>query len=110
GLLAERQSLGARALEGAGITLDAARAGLEELVGCGHDTPSGHIPFAPRAKKVLELALRESLHLRHNYIGPEHILLGLLREGEGIGVQLITAAGVQPDELRDGLLAQLDLE
>ncbi|MGQ0774851.1 MAG: Clp protease N-terminal domain-containing protein [Pseudonocardiales bacterium] len=110
GLLAESRGLGARALRGAGITLDTARAGIVEMVGRGHDTPSGHIPFAPRAKKALELALRESLHLRHNYIGTEHILLGLLREGEGIGTQLITAADVQPNDLRDSLLALIDQE
>ena len=81
GLLAEGEGVGAQALQVAGITLDAARAKVAEMVGCGLETPSGRIPFAPRAKKVLELALRESLRLNHHYIGTEHILLGLLREG-----------------------------
>ena len=107
GLLAEGEGIGAQALRGAGITLDVTRAGVEEIVGCGQGTPGGHIPFAPRAKKVLELALRESLRLNHNYIGTEHILLGLLREGEGAGAQVVAAAGVQPDQLRDSVLTLL---
>ncbi|MGH8921112.1 MAG: Clp protease N-terminal domain-containing protein, partial [Actinomycetes bacterium] len=110
GLLAEGQGLGARALHEAGITLSTARAGVEEIVGRGQEAPSGRIPFASGAKKVLELALRESLHLNHNYLGTEHILLGLLREGEGVGVQLITAAGVQPEDLRGSVLALLERE
>ena len=108
GLLVEGESVGAQALQGAGITLDAARAGVEEIIGCGQTTPSGHISFTPRAKKVLELALRESHRLGHNYIGAEHILLGLLREGEGVGVQVVVAAGAKPDELRTSVLALLD--
>jgi Clp amino terminal domain, pathogenicity island component len=108
GLLAEGEGVGAQALQGAGITLDAARAGVEKVVGCGQGTPSGHIPFTPRAKKVLELALRESLKLSHHYIGTEHILLGLLREGEGVGAQVIVAEGAQLDQLRASVLALLD--
>jgi ClpA/ClpB-like protein len=108
GLLVEGEGIGARALQEAGITLDTARAGVEEIVGCGQETPGGHLPFVSRAKKVLELALRESLRLNHNYIGTEHILLGLLREGEGAGAQIIAAAGVQPGQLRDSVLALLD--
>jgi hypothetical protein len=101
GLLAEGDGVGAQALQGAGITLDVARAGVEQIVGCGEHTPSRHhIPFTPRAKKVLELALRESHHLGHNYIGTEHILLGLLREGQGVGMQVLVAAGAHPDNLR----------
>jgi ClpA/ClpB-like protein len=108
GLLVEGEGIGARALQEAGITLDTARAGVEEIVGCGQETPGGHLPFVSQAKKVLELALRESLRLNHNYIGTEHILLGLLREGEGAGAQIIAAAGVQPGQLRDSVLALLD--
>jgi ATP-dependent Clp protease ATP-binding subunit ClpC len=108
GLLAERESVGAQALQGAGITLDIARAGVEQLTGCGQETPSGHVPFTPRSKKVLELALRESRQLSHNYIGTEHILLGLLREGQGVGAQVIGAAGAQPAQLRASVLALLD--
>ncbi len=107
GLLAEGEGIGAQALVGAGITLDAARAEVEKIVGCGKGTPKGHIPFTPCAKKALELALRESLHLGHNYIGTEHILLGLLREGKGAGVQAMVAAGAQLDQLRDTVLALL---
>jgi ClpA/ClpB-like protein len=107
GLLAEGESLGAQALTGAGITLDAARAGVEEITGLGQTTPNGHIPFTPRAKKVLELALREALHLGHHSIGTEHILLGLLRDGEGLGVQVLVAEGAQPDQLRATVLALL---
>jgi hypothetical protein len=108
GVLAESEGVGAQALQGAGITLDAARAGVEQLTGCGQKTPSGHVPFTPRSKKVLELALRESHHLGHNYIGTEHILLGLLREGHGVGAQVIAATGTQPAQLRASVLALLD--
>jgi len=107
GLLAEGDGLGAQALQGAGITLDAARAEVEKILGCGRGTPKGHIPFTPRAKKVLELGLREAFKLGHNYIGTEHILLGLLREGEGAGAQVIVATGAQLDQLRDHLLTLL---
>lgn len=105
GLLAEGEGVAAQVLAGAGITLDAARVGVEELAGRGQNAPSGHIPFTPRAKKVLELALREALHLKHDFIGTEHLLLGLLREGEGRGVQVVVAAGGQLDQLRDSVLA-----
>ncbi len=108
GLLVEGKGVGAQALQGVGITLDAARAEVEKIIGCGQETPRGHIPFTPRSKKVLELALREALKLSHNEIGTEHILLGLLREGEGVGAQVIVAAGVQLDQLRDSVLALLD--
>lgn len=97
----------AQALRDAGITLDAARAGLVKLVAPGEQAPSGQLPFTPRAKKVLELALREAMHLRHDHISTEHLLLGLLREGEGLAVQLIVSAGVQPDRLRDSVLSRL---
>ena len=108
GVLAESEGVGAQALQGAGITLDASRAGVEQLIGRGQKTPSGHVPFTPRSKKVLELALRESHHLGHNYIGTEHILLGLLREGQGVGAQVIAATGTQPAQLRASVLALLD--
>ncbi len=108
GLLVEEEGVGAQALQGAGITLDAARTEVEKIIGCGQEPPSRrHIPFTPRSKKVLELALREALKLNHNYIGTEHILLGLLREGEGVGAQTIVAAGVQLDQLRNNVLTLL---
>src|ERR1035438_636575 len=83
GLIHEGEGVAAKVLESMGISLEAVRQQVEEIVGRGKDAPSGHIPFTPRAKKVLELSLREAQILGHNYIGTEHILLGLIREGEG---------------------------
>jgi len=90
GLVHEQQGVAARALSELGIALDAVRAEVKKIVGQGQSPPTGHIPFTPRAKKVLELSLRESMALGHNYIGTEHILLGLLREGEGVAAQVLT--------------------
>src|SRR5690606_23086445 len=84
GLIHEGEGVAAKALESLGISLEAVRSQVEEIIGQGGTAPSGHIPFTPRAKKVLELSLREALQLGHNYIGTEHILLGLIREGEGV--------------------------
>jgi len=90
GLIAgEPSGLPARVLQGVGLTLDEARREVLASVGRGTGTPTGHIPFTPRAKKTLELALREALQLHHNYIGPEHILLGVIREGQGVGAQVM---------------------
>ncbi len=89
GLLGEPEGYAARALAGFGITLDGAREEVKGIVGVGNQPMSGHIPFTPRAKKTLELALREALQLSHNYIGTEHILLGVIREGEGVGAQVL---------------------
>jgi len=86
GLIHESQGLAAHALTSLGIGLEPARQQVAEIVGRGKKSPSGHIPFTPRAKKILEFSLREALQLGHNYIGTEHILLGLIREGEGEGV------------------------
>jgi ATP-dependent Clp protease ATP-binding subunit ClpC len=80
---------------------DGIRTQVLEIVGRGAHAPSGHIPFTPRAKKVLELALREALELKHDYIGTEHVLLGILREGDGVGAQVLTHAGVGMNEARD---------
>jgi hypothetical protein len=96
GLIHEGEGVAAKALESLAISLEAVRAQVEEIIGQGGSSPSGHIPFTPRAKKVLELSLREALQLGHNYIGTEHILLGLLREGEVLFVSI--AEGF---ELRD---------
>lgn len=104
GLLAEGEGLAAQTLQRAGITLDAVRAEVEEIIGCGAETPRGHIPFTPRAKKVLELALREAQHLGHNFIGTEHVLLGLIREGEGAAVQVLVKLGADLNELRANVL------
>jgi ATP-dependent Clp protease ATP-binding subunit ClpC len=107
GLLAEGQGVAAQALQRAGITLDATRAEIEKITGCGEAVSRGHIPFTPRAKKVLELALREAIHLGHGYLGTEHILLGLIREGEGVAARVLTTLGADLAELRDTVLTVL---
>ena len=93
GLLREEEGVAARALTSLGVSLEAVRRDVGEIVGQGSEVPRGHIPFTPRAKKVLELSLREALQLGHNYIGTEHILLGLIREGEGIAAQVLQKLG-----------------
>ncbi len=93
GLIHEGEGVAAEALESLEISLDDARTQVHEIIGHGGQAPSGHIPFTPRAKKVLELSLREALELGHNYIGTEHILLGLIREGEGVGAQALANLG-----------------
>src|SRR5690625_4953751 len=93
GLIHEGDGVAAKALESLNISLEAVRAQVQEIIGEGQQAPTGHIPFTPRAKKVLELSLREALQLGHNYIGTEHILLGLIREGEGIAAQVLTKLG-----------------
>jgi ATP-dependent Clp protease ATP-binding subunit ClpA len=104
GLLAEPDGVAHRALLAAGVTLDDARTRVQAAVGTGKHTPGGHIPFTPRAKKVLELGLREALSLRHDYIGTEHLLLGLIREHDGLGTEVLTAAGVDLLSLRMRIL------
>jgi len=89
GLLAEPESIGGQVLAGFGLTLDGVREEVVEKIGRGKSKPAGHIPFTPRAKKTLELSLREALSIKHNYIGTEHILLGLIREGEGVAAQIL---------------------
>jgi ATP-dependent Clp protease ATP-binding subunit ClpC len=89
GLLGEPESIGGQVLAGFGLTLDGVRGEVVEKIGRGKSAPAGHIPFTPRAKKTLELSLREALSIRHNYIGTEHILLGLIREGEGVAAQIL---------------------
>jgi ATP-dependent Clp protease ATP-binding subunit ClpC len=100
GLVHEDEGVAAVAFRGLGISADAVREQVEEMVGRGGISPSGQIPFTPRAKKVMELSLRESLHLGHNYIGTEHILLGLLREGQGVGAQVLLKLGADLDRVR----------
>ena len=107
GLIHEGEGVAAKALESLGISLEAARAQVKEIIGHGAETPSEHIPFTPRAKKVLELSLREALQLSHNYIGTEHILLGLIREGEGLAMLVLTRLGAGPQLLRSRLLDAL---
>jgi hypothetical protein len=100
GLIHEGEGVAAKALESLGISLEAVRDQVKEVIGRGVEAPTGHIPFTPRAKKVLELSLREALQLGHNYIGTEHILLGLLREGEGIAAQVLVELGAGLDRVR----------
>ena len=107
GVLAEDESVGARVLTGLGVSLDAARAEVEEIIGRGDTPAAGHVPFTPRAKKVLEMALREALTLGHNYIGTEHILLGLIREGEGVAAQVLVKLGAALGPAREGVVALL---
>ncbi|MGH9031253.1 MAG: Clp protease N-terminal domain-containing protein, partial [Acidimicrobiia bacterium] len=100
GIVREGDGVGAKALESIGIPLEAVRAQVQEIVGRGPRAPSGHIPFTARAKTVLELSLREALQLGHNYIGTEHILLGLIREGEGVGAQVLAKLGAEQTRVR----------
>ncbi len=93
GLLGETDGVAFRALDGFGMSLEGTRRETVAIVGTGKAQPSGHIPFTPRAKKTLELALREALQLHHNYIGTEHVLLGVIREGDGVGAQLLKQHG-----------------
>jgi|SRR5437016_2443691 len=99
GLLAEGEGLAAQALATLEVRLDAAREQVTEIIGKGTGQPSGHIPFTPRTKKVLELSLREAQRLADSYIGTEHILLGLAREGEGVGVQVLDRLGASKDRV-----------
>ena len=107
GLVSETHSLGAIALESLGISLEAVRAQVAEIIGQGQSAPTGHIPFTPRAKKVLELSLREALQLGHNYIGTEHILLGLIREREGVAAQVLVTLGADQDRVRQQVIQLL---
>ena len=107
GLIHEGEGVAAKALESLGISLDAVRGQVEEIIGQGGSAPSGHIPFTPRAKKVLELSLREALQLGHNYIGTEHILLGLIREGEGVAAQVLVKLGADLSRVRQQVIQLL---
>ena len=100
GLIHEGEGVAAKALESLGISLEAVRSQVEEIIGQGGSSPSGHIPFTPRAKKVLELSLREALQLGHNYIGTEHILLGLIHEGEGVAAKALESLGISLEAVR----------
>jgi ATP-dependent Clp protease ATP-binding subunit ClpA len=110
GLIHEGEGVAAKALEALGVSLTEVRTLVEEIIGQGQAAPTGHIPFTPRAKKVLELSLRESLQLGHNYIGTEHILLGLVREGEGVAAQVLVKLGANLDRVRQQVLGVLGEE
>ncbi|MGB1502428.1 MAG: Clp protease N-terminal domain-containing protein, partial [Ilumatobacteraceae bacterium] len=107
GLIHEGEGVAAKALESMSISLEAVRNQVEEIIGQGGSSPSGHIPFTPRAKKVLELSLREALQLGHNYIGTEHILLGLIREGEGVAAQVLVKLGADLSRVRQQVIQLL---
>jgi ATP-dependent Clp protease ATP-binding subunit ClpA len=107
GLVSESPGVAAKALESLGISLEAVRTKVKEIIGQGQSAPTGHIPFTPRAKKVLELSLREALQLGHNYIGTEHLLLGLIREGEGVAAQVLVTLGADRDRVGQQIIQLL---
>ncbi len=107
GLIHEGEGVAAKALESLNISLEAVRSQVQDIIGQGGSSPSGHIPFTPRAKKVLELSLREALQLGHNYIGTEHILLGLIREGEGVAAQVLVKLGADLSRVRQQVIQLL---
>ncbi len=109
GLMHEGEGVAAKALESLGISLEAVRQQVGEIIGQGQQAPSGHIPFTPRAKKVLELSLREVQQLGDNYIGTEHILLGLIREGGGVGAQILVKLGAELNGVRRQVIRLLTL-
>ncbi|PRB02926.1 ATP-dependent Clp protease ATP-binding subunit [Microbacterium sp. MYb64] len=107
GLIHEGEGAAAKALESLGISLESVREQVQDIIGQGQQQPTGHIPFTPRAKKVLELSLREALQLGHNYIGTEHILLGLIREGEGVAAQVLVKLGADLNKVRQQVIQML---
>ncbi|HLT96902.1 MAG TPA: ATP-dependent Clp protease ATP-binding subunit [Acidimicrobiia bacterium] len=107
GLLNEGEGIAAKAMESLGIGLDSVRDEVVKIIGPGQQAPTGHIPFTPRAKKVLELSLREALQLGHNYIGTEHLLLGLIREGEGVAAQVLQQLGAELQKVRQSVIQLL---
>jgi ATP-dependent Clp protease ATP-binding subunit ClpC len=107
GLIHEGEGVAARALESLGISLYAVREQVQEIIGQGKDVPSGHIPFTPRAKKVFELSASEALQLGHKNVGTEHILLGLIREGEGVAAQVLVKLGADPSRVRQQVMGML---
>ncbi len=108
GLRRENRGAAARALESAGITMDAVRAEIEKLVGRGQEAPSGHIPFTRRAKKCLELSLREALNLGHNHIGPGHMLLALISQGDCVAVRVLGGLGADLGQLRAQVIREIE--
>jgi ATP-dependent Clp protease ATP-binding subunit ClpC len=107
GLIHEGEGVAAKALESLDISLEAVRRQVEEIIGQGKAAPTGHIPFTPRAKKVLELSFREAKQLGHNHIGTEHILLGLIREGEGVAAQILQKLGADLKRVRRTVIKEL---
>jgi ATP-dependent Clp protease ATP-binding subunit ClpC len=107
GLLREQEGLAARVLESLDVSIDEVQTQVARIVGQGDEATAGQIPFTPRAKKVLELALREGLGLGHKYIGTEHLLLGLVREGEGVAMRILLDAGVDAERVRNEVVRAL---
>ncbi len=107
GLLREEEGVAARVLDGLEVSVEEVRAAVVRIVGSGEESPQGQIPFTPRAKKVLELALREALSLGHNYIGTEHILLGLVREDEGVAARILLDLDAEPEKIRGEVMRAL---
>ena len=107
GLIREGEGVAAKALESLGISLQAVRQQVEQTIGQGRQAPPGHIPFTPRVKKVLELSKREAMQLGHNYIGTEHILLGVIREGEGPAAQVLVNLGGDLNRVRQQVIQLL---
>jgi ATP-dependent Clp protease ATP-binding subunit ClpC len=107
GLIREGEGVAVKALESLGISLEAVRAQVQEIIGQGQSAPTGHIPFTPRAKTVLELSFREALQLHHDYIGSEHLLLGLIREGEGVAAQVLMQLGADLFRVRQRVIELL---
>ena len=107
GLIHEGEGVAAKALESLGVSLEGVREDVEAIIGRGSEVPAGQMPFTPRAKKVLELSLREAIQLGHNYIGTEHILLGLVREGEGVAAQVLQKLGADLERVRRSVLTLL---
>jgi ATP-dependent Clp protease ATP-binding subunit ClpC len=107
GLLREEEGLAARALESLDVDLDGVRAQVTRVIGQGDEPATGQVPFTPRAKKVLELALREARSLQHNYIGTEHILLGIVRENEGVAARILLDFDADAEMIRNEVLRQL---
>jgi ATP-dependent Clp protease ATP-binding subunit ClpC len=110
GLIAVSEGVAARALTPLGVTLESTRRRVGEIIGRGETPAAGHIPFTPRSKKVLELALREALQLGHNYIGTEHLLLGIVRDGEGVAAQILRKSVGDLDRVRSAVIAGLSKE
>jgi len=107
GLLREEEGVGTRALKSLGVSLEGVRGQVAQIIGLGDEVGTGQIPFTPRAKKVLELSLREALGLGHNYIGTEHLLLGLVAEGEGVACRILLDFGVTAETVREAVARAL---
>jgi ATP-dependent Clp protease ATP-binding subunit ClpA len=107
GLLSDSGGLAAEVLNSFGVTADLARSAVVDLLGSGEEPTDGQMPFTPRGKRVLDLALRSALHVGHNLVAPEHILLALLEEGEGVAIGILLDVGARPDAIREAIMQKL---